>query len=146
MNFDIFNILSNCFENFQNDINILKYVIVFVINISQINEIELFLKDYIENLAKNYKIYDISQIFSIHKKNEKPRARDVLKSSFFAFMNTEKLKKCLLDYYSFLYIYIGERNLDETGIQNHLKFHDEYTVVKKIVECIKYSEILFEFE
>jgi len=110
-----------------------------------VNKLELFLKDYIENLAKTYQICDISQLFSLFKTEKKTNANGLLNRSFIDLMKNESLKRNLLEYYSYLDSSLNQKLMEENCFENHFIINDEFKAVKKIIECVKYSEILFDF-
>jgi len=150
----IHNLLSACFEKFQKDLSIVKYLINFLTHFIQVNEVEMLLKDFIENLAKTYQIYDISELFSLVRTERKTHAKELLKKSFSDLIQHQSLKKNLFEFYSYLDSELKQKLMEDvddadgaTGFnQNHLaSLNDEFSKVKKVIECVKYAEILFDF-
>lgn len=145
INDGIYSILSNCLDRFLTDININKYLICLITHIIELNKLESILKEYIQNLAETYKIYDLSQFFFLFKTENKAKANGILNKYFVNLMINDELKKNLFEYYSFLDDKLKQKLMDDNAFEDHLLINNEFNAVKKIIECVKYSEILFDF-
>ncbi len=143
---NIFELISISLEKSQNDLTVLKYMILFLKNFIGVDKIEENLKNFIEDLAKKYFINDIGQIFTIIASEKKIQAKEIFQKVFIDFIKHEDIKRNLFDYYSHLDTIVNGKFIEENEFTNNLIIaNDELKSVRKIVECIKYSEILFDF-
>lgn len=153
----IINTIESCFEKNSTSHEILKFLIMFINEFIGIDTIENNLKEYIENLAITHSIAEISDIFKLLNSDNflKLKATDLLNIYFISVIKNDNLKNMIFDIYSHWNFLATESqlcnnndsctNIHEKSIKGLKLITIILNSLKKLVECIKYSEMLFEF-